>query len=248
MFFRVICFCLCLVQLTAGIIDLSLHETSLYSQNGEDGVIAKLVRTVGTTSNYCVELGAADGITHSNTFLLKLQGWKSLSLDRSYEVPAYSLHKEFITAENINALFDKYKVPTSLDLLSIDFDYNTFHIWKALDEAYKPAIVAVAVNGVFAADVDKVAQYHPFYVGDGTDYFGASILALYRLGRTKGYSLVYAEQSGCTLFFVRDDLVADKGLQFKDMNDVQRLYHASVYTYTHDPLNRAFTSAEEMLR
>lgn len=245
---RVILFCSLCFKLAAGEIDPSHHEASLYSQNGEDGVIAYIFQKIGTTSRYCVELGASDGITNSNTYFLLLQGWDSLSLDRSYNVPAYNLHKEFITAENINVLFDKYKVPKDFDLLSIDVDYNTFYLWKAIGDAYRPAVVVVATNATHLPSEDKVVIYHPFYVGDTSVYFGASVLSFYKLGRSKGYSLVYAEKNGCNLFFVRDDIIQSKGLVFKDMNDVEALYCPASHTPIPDPLNRPFVTAEEILR
>jgi hypothetical protein len=49
---------------------------------------------------------------------------------------------------------------------------------------------------------DRVIPYCPTDRWDGTNYFGASIHAYYLLGRKKGYSLVYAENSGTNLFFI----------------------------------------------
>tara|TARA_Y100001935_G_C17281180_1_gene497571 strand:- start:1118 stop:1249 length:132 start_codon:yes stop_codon:yes gene_type:complete len=43
-------------------------------------------------------------------------------MDGGNENDAINLKKEFITAENINELFEKYNVPESFDLLSIDID------------------------------------------------------------------------------------------------------------------------------
>src|SRR5690348_14784881 len=85
-------------------IDLSLYEKSLYSQNGEDGVLAKIVQVLQPSSRFCIEFGAYDGISGSNTYLLRMQGWDCLLLDRMYEIPEFNLHKEFITAENITAI------------------------------------------------------------------------------------------------------------------------------------------------
>ena len=78
-----------------------------------------------------------------------------------------------ITAENITQLFDKYHVPYDLDLLSIDIDYNDFYVWKALDEKYQPAVVVIEYNATHFPSEDKVAKYHPYFAGDGTNYYGA---------------------------------------------------------------------------
>ncbi len=234
-------------------IDLSLYETSLYSQNGEDGVLSKIFQLIGSSSKFCVEFGANDGVTTSNTYLLRLQGWNSLLLDRLYENPQYNLHKEFITAENISALFDKYGVPSSLDLLSIDIDYNDFYVWKTLDKKYQPAVVLIEYNATHLPSEDKVVKYHPFFCGGGTNYFGASILAMYNLGRSKGYSLVYADQNGVNLFFIRDDILQAKNLTFKNMNDVEKIYRRPRYGngpnggHAEDLKNRPYVSSESLL-
>lgn len=236
-------------------IDLSSYDYSLYSQNGEDGVLSKIFQLIEPKSRYCVEFGAYDGVDNSNTYLLRLQGWNCLLLDRMFENPKYNLQKEFITAENINALFDKYHVPGDLDLLSIDIDYNDFYVWKAIDNAkYRPTVVVIEYNATHLPDEDKVVKYLPYYAGDGCNYYGASILALYNLGRSKGYSLVYAEKAGVNLFFVRDDVLSEKQLTFKDMNDVDKLYRRPTYDtgpnggHRSDHKNRAYLSSQDCLK
>jgi hypothetical protein len=42
---------------------------------------------------------------------------------------------------------------------------------------------------------------------DGTDYYGASLGALRRLGAALGYRLVHTELAGVNAFFVREDLI-----------------------------------------
>jgi hypothetical protein len=224
------CFCFALTALySSEPVNLRSFEHSFYSQNGEDGVIAKILQLTNPRIRYCVELGAGDGITMSNTYLLRLQGWDGLFLDRSYEDAKSKLYKEFITAENVNRLFEKYGVPSEFGVLSLDIHYNDFHIWNVLDTKYRPLLVVVAYNAGHAPDEDKVVKYRPFFCGDGTDYFGASILAFYHLGKAKGYSLIYADQTGSNLFFIRDDILRGLELTFTDMNQVEKLYRPPAY-------------------
>jgi len=221
-------------------VDLNFYEKSLYSANGEDGILAKILQTIAPVPHFCVEIGAGDGERGSNTYLLRLQNWNALLLDRLYGAPKHHLHQEFVTAENINSLFDKYKAPLEFGLLSIGIDYNDFYLWKALDEKYRPAIVLIEYNGKHSPDEDKIVKYRPFFVGDATDYYGASLLALWNLGRSKGYSLVYAEQSGTHLFFIRDDLIQDKELMFNDINDPIKLHRYPAEPRRPDPKNRPY--------
>jgi hypothetical protein len=234
-------------------IDLNECERSLYSQNGEDGVLAKIFDLIQPECRFCVDFGAYDGITGSNTYLLRLQGWRGLLLDRRFESPEQGIHKEFITAENITDIFDKYNIPLDFGLLSIDIDYNDFYVWKGIDDKYRPAVVVIEYNATHLPHEDKVVKYRPFYVGDTTNYFGASILALYHLGKAKGYSLVYAEKAGVNLFFVRDDILKEKNLCFKDMNDVEKIYRRPTYGtgpnggHAQDKKNREYVTSNGRL-
>ena len=234
-------------------IDLSLYEKSIYSQHGEDGVLAKIFDLIQSPNRFCVEFGAYDGITGSNTYLLRRQGWGCLLLDRMFEIPAYNLYKEFIKADNITSLFNKYQVPCDLDLLSIDIDYNDFYIWKELDPKFEAKVVVIECNPTHPPDADKVVRYRPFYCGDGTNYYGASILALYNLGRSKGYSLVYQESSGTNLFFIKDSVIQERNLNFKNMNQVEKLYRPATYNlgpnggHRPDLKNREYKTSKELL-
>ena len=232
-------------------IDLKICEKSLYSQNGEDGVLAKIFQVIPPVSKFCVEFGGYDGVTDSNTLLLRLQGWQAVQFDRQYQIPKYNLYKEFITAETINDLFDKYNVPSDLDLLSIDIDYNDFYVWKAI--RCRPAVVVIEYNATHLPHEDRVVKYRPFYIGDDTNYYGASILALYHLGRSKGYSLVYADANGVNLFFIRDDLLTHD-IQFKNINDVEKIYRYPTYGkgpnggHRQDYKNREYVSSGDLLK
>jgi len=54
-----------------------------------------------------------------------------------------------------------------------------------------------------------VVPYDPERRWDGTNYFGASLEALVRLGRDKGYQIVGCNFSGANAFFVREDIAED---------------------------------------
>jgi len=51
--------------------------------------------------------------------------------------------------------------------------------------------------------------YQPTMHWDGTNYFGASLEALVKLGQAKGYRVVGCNFSGTNAFFVRDDLCGE---------------------------------------
>jgi hypothetical protein len=186
------------------ITDFSLFEQRFYSQNGEDGILKIIFSKIKATSRFCVEFGI-----HSNegsTIYLKKQNWNCLWMDGNGD--GTHVKKEFITAENINELFVKYNVPYEFDLLSIDIDSNDYWVWSAIKN-YSPRVVVVEYNASIPPSESRTISYDPTAQWDGSDYFGASLLALKKVGDSKGYTLVTCDSTGVNAFFVRNDLVKD---------------------------------------
>jgi hypothetical protein len=228
-------------------INLRSYEKRLISQNGEDGILQKIFDVIGTTNKYYIEFGAGNGHFGSNTkYLREKYGWKGLLLEGScQENDAINLHRAFITAENICDLFRKYDVPEEFDLISIDIDGNDFYVWKALSTQYRPRVVVVEFNQHFNFNEDAVMVYNPKNIWNGSEAFGASILAFFNLGRKLGYSLIYQESNGANLFFVRDDVLESAAATFVHTNDVKSLYNGSPRNFNRRGV--VFVSSSEVL-
>lgn len=197
---------------------LNKYEFQAFSQNGEDGIIEQIFKRIGTTNKYFVEFGVEDGTETNSTYLLHQQ-WKGLWIDASKENKLSiensfsNLIKEnklkfiqsFITAENIEALFQQAAVPAEFDLLSIDIDSNDYYVWKAIT-SYNPRVVILEYNSIFRPGVEFIRQYDPTAVWDKTSYFGASLESYCNLANEKGYKLVACGFIGANAFFVRNDL------------------------------------------
>jgi len=181
----------------------NITPTKTYSQLGEESIIQAIFGQIGTTNSYFVDFGAGDGVTLSNTRLLKELGWNGLMMDGDNKGNK-DVMQEHITADNINKLFAKYNVPGKFDLLSLDIDGNDYWVWKALE--YEPRVVVIEFNGTIPPYVSKTIKYNPTHTWGHNDYYGASFNALKKLGESKGYTLVY--ELGCTnMFFVLSDLL-----------------------------------------
>ena len=90
--------------------------------------------------------------------------------------------------------------------MSIDVDGQDFWVWMAFD--YKPKVIIIECNGGFGPGISKTMQFNPSHNWDGTEYEGATFLAMCKLGIDKGYTCVAF--NGTNAFFVRDDLVSNK--------------------------------------
>jgi hypothetical protein len=117
-----------------------------------------------------------------------------------------------VTAENINELLSRAGFTGEIDLLSIDIDFNDYWVWKAV-EAARPRVVVIEYNAALRPPMSLVVPYSPDRMMSGGNYFGASLEALVRLGRAKGYRIVGCSFAGVNAFFVRDDLCAGHFLE-----------------------------------
>ena len=129
------------------------------------------------------------------------------------------IKNERITAENIENLFQKYQVPENFDLLSIDIDYNDFWVWKAIRK-FHPRVLVIEFNASIPPNESKVVPYDADAQWDGTNYFGASLLALKNLSLEKNYTLLGCDSNGVNAFFCQSNLV--KNFKIKDIKDLYR--------------------------
>ena len=199
---------------------LESYGFKVYSQFDEDGIIEEIFRRIGITSRTFVEFGVGNGL-ENNTLKLLLEGWRGLWLDGNENFAkalrskfadliasgTLAFGQNFITSANINDLIGSWR-QGEIDLLSIDIDGNDFHIWRAL-KVVNPRVVVVEYNAKFPPPLSICQEYNPTNIWRGTDYMGASLEALARLGSDLGYYLVGTNFVGLNAFFVRKDLVGD---------------------------------------
>jgi hypothetical protein len=189
--------------------DLTRYERRVFSQNGEDGILEAIFARIGTTTQVCVEFGAEDGSECCTRLLTERRGWRGLLMDGGYEDPSRDLHREFVTAENIESLLRKYAIPYDLDLLCIDVDGNDYWIWRAIGDAWRPRVVVIEYNAQLGPSRVATIPYDPAFTWARTDYVGASLAALVELGRAKGYTLVTCDSFGVNAFFVQDAMARE---------------------------------------
>lgn len=188
------------------------------SQGGEDGMIREIFRRIGATDHRFVEIGIGDGRENNTAFLLST-GWKGIWIDGNpaFEAQlaqhpdirnALNARVSMVTRDNIADLLRELGAETSFDLLSLDVDHNTYHIWQALRD-FQPRVVVIEYNSVIPADVEWCANYVPDRTWGGDHNFGASLKSYELLGRELGYSLVGCDLVGTNAFFVRNELVGE---------------------------------------
>ncbi len=214
-------------------INLRGADRKTFSQNGEDGILEKIIETIGTTNKYFVEIGVGNG-DECNTRLLRKNGWTGLMLDRDHFNPNVGIHRESVDAENINGILAKYKVPQAFDVLSIDIDGNDYWVWKAIN--HQPRVVIIEWNCSISPFRALAIPYSPNFAWDSTCYYGASILALKRLGERKGMVLVAADKRATNLFFVPQQAAH----LFKDAGQLELIYPDWHWSHAEDHQKREY--------
>lgn len=195
---------------------LNGHELRVFSQNGEDGVLAEMFRRIGVTGGGFVEFGVETGREGNCVFLADVLGWPGVFLEADPDCCHHLASKyrwsslvrvvhSTVTPENVEELFTMAAVPPEPDVVSIDVDGQDLWIWRAL-RAFRPRIVVIEYNATIDPDTMLVEPRGMEGGWQGTDFYGASLGALVSVGTDHGYTLVYTEMAGVNAFFVRDDL------------------------------------------
>lgn len=215
------------------------------SQNGEDGIIEKILDVVGDSARWCVEFGCWDGRHLSNTYnLVKTKGWSAVLIEgdahrfqdllKTYDgnnrvVPINAL-VGFEGPGRLDSILQSTEIPVDFDLLSIDIDGNDYHVWEAVRD-YMPKIVVIEYNPTIPNVVEFV---QPRNMGVTQ---GSSILALANLAKSKGYELVAVTHSNAifvdsryfSLFGIEDNSVGAMRVDESSVTYIFNGYDGTVF-------------------
>ncbi|MGI8523849.1 MAG: hypothetical protein ACR2K3_11165 [Nocardioides sp.] len=202
--------------------DLTPHEFSVFSQNGEDGVVIEILNRIGAGQTpYFVEFGIESGHQGNCVLLADVFGWAGLflegdadgfaALSEKYAGSAVRTRRAQVTADNVNALFAEAGVPSEPAVVSIDIDGNDLYVWQALTD-FSARLVVIEYNSGIGRPGPVAQPYRTDRAWDGTGAFGSSLEALEVVGGRLGYRLVHTDLAGVNAFFVREDLAERVGV------------------------------------
>ena len=201
------------------------HRKTFFSQQGEDGLLAFVLSKIPDKTGWCVELGAWDGKSESNTYyFISQQSYHGVMIEA--DPLKYNLLREnmkaydticvnaFVMPEGENKLdniLSLTPIPKQFDLLSIDVDGDDYHVWQSLDK-YQPKVVIIETNIRDKPGVKRINKPgSPIVRGNTgtsissmwgiTGYTGTSISSLTELAISKQYSLL--ANVSCNAIFVR---------------------------------------------
>lgn len=196
-------------------IPLSNFSSNITSYDGEDGIIQEIFKRIGVKNKFCIEFGARDGITASNTYnLLNNNDWKGLLIEANH-YEAYNLknnykdknnvitQEKFVTIEGKNSLdniLTEISSPKDFDLLVIDIDSYDYQVWQSLKN-YKPRVVIIEYNENLGEEIEWVQK-------NNTPNTGTSLKSIKILGNKLGYTMVYSKNNNA--IFILNEIVENQ--------------------------------------
>jgi len=136
--------------------NLNNFYKNVYSQRGEDGIIEEICKRIGLQTGYCMEFGAGDGMSLSNTKNLINKGWSAFMVESS--TPLYNICvKRYqdnpkviclnaaVDCDNnsVDKLIDTYFMRPNI--LSIDIDGNDYEVLYSINMFF-PDLIIVECN------------------------------------------------------------------------------------------------------
>ena len=186
------------------------YARNVYSQNGEDGIIEKILGELEVNTGTVIEFGAWDGLYISNVYKLWKHGNFNAILiegdkDRANsfnDIPGKASMFNYLISpdKNSNNSIDNIlneigysdETKENLVLMSIDVDSCDYYIMESM-EKYMPMVIIIETNNSFGpAEVYK------------TNNSGCSMRAVWDLCKIKGYSMVAYTANA---ILVRNDLI-----------------------------------------
>ncbi len=213
---------------------LNKYSKKIYSQFGEDGILLEILNRIGKENldNWCVEFGARDGISDSNTYnLIKNHNYKAVLIegDKTYydkllknfndnSIIKINKYVDFFGDNQLDNILSKTNIKKNFDFLSIDIDGCDYYVFKSLD-IFRPKIICIEFNHFIPNSVEFVQEKN-FDIKQGS-----SAKSLVKLGIEKGYKLIASSFSN--LFFIEksyfnliskdeillDDLIDDREIR-----------------------------------
>lgn len=234
------------------VVNLEQYELTKYSESGEDGILDTILNLFGETNKFFVEIGTGDGTQCNTRAIREFRGFNGILFDMNYQDMNINLYKYTITVENVICILNDKNVPKDLDVLSIDIDSYDFYVLEEILKYYTPRIFICEYNATHLPSEDKI-----ILKGSSTfngNYFGASINSFYKLGRKYGYSLVYANNKGVNLFFIKDEVIVNSKYTIQYINNVDMIYKTPKYGsgpnggHPADIFNMMYTSTDSIWR
>lgn len=181
-----------------------------HSNFNEEAIIRDLLARIRPAGRFCVDIGAGDGETMSNSYALFQAGWNGAAAEwdgtrfarlayRYSGFPGARLVRARITPDNVLGFLAACEAPREFGFLSLDIDgYDHFVLAKLLT-AYRPALICAEINEKIPPPLRFTVKWRPDHAWTQDHFFGQSLSMLEDLGKREGYDLAGLEYNNAFL-------------------------------------------------
>ncbi len=198
----------------------------IYSNFEEQAIVQQLLDGLKDVRRYCVDIGAGDGESHSNSFPLFSQGWAGLSVEcdpenfarlayRYREFSESALSRSRATPDSIVSLLAGHEVPRLFGFLSLDIDSFDNEVLRAILNRYRPSLICTEINEKIPPPVRFSVRFDEDHRWAGDHFYGQSLCMLEKLAREKGYRLVALEYNNA--FLLPDEIAGPPAVSAEEL-------------------------------
>lgn len=194
---------------------------SVYSQNGEDGILSYLVRKLEILRPSIIEFGAGDFSECNSRFLVEFFNASSFLVDGNSSLVSnvqksrlmgkatLAAKQEWITRENAKQIFHEgAEMLGGIDIVSLDLDGMDYWVLSTLP-LENVSILVIEFNAVLSTRLAVTVPYDSNFNRSrghfSNLYYGASLKAFCDFLRPKNFHLVGTTLQGSNAFFVRSE-------------------------------------------
>lgn len=185
-------------------------DNKQYSFSIEQEIIDQYLKKLDIDKGFIVDIGANDGTSFSNSYLLFRKGFYGLSIEPDGE--AFSkmaekyrnlekvvLIKTKITPQNVRQYLKTCLTSKKFALLSLDIDSYDFHVLNEILSEYRPSLICSEINEKIPPPIKFSVNYDKNFHWDQSHFYGQSISQVYLLCRKYKYDIVKLEYNNIFL-------------------------------------------------
>jgi hypothetical protein len=213
-------------------------EVKVFSQFGEDGILAYLFSRIGVVKPNILEVGAGNFAEcnsrmsvqgfNANAYLVDGRSDLVQNVDKSDLRWRSSLFAEeiFVTPQNIVEIWKRAESALgSIDALSIDIDGIDYWVLNSLDLS-AVSLMICEYNPLFGDTLEITVPDQPFFNRSEAHfsnlYYGMSLRAAIGIARRNDLTFVGTNRVGNNAFFVKSSLKQLIDLPLPDLKDLSR--------------------------
>jgi hypothetical protein len=198
-------------------------DYKVFSQNGEDGIIQYLIKSLKLKNIKFVEIGTEDYIESNTRYIFETMRCDGLIIDplsnlekkikanlKNFWKNNLKIHNNFVNSQNIIKILKRNEFQNDIDLFSIDIDGIDYWIIKKLRPEISKIFVA-EYNAYFGPELEITVPNIKNFNRNSYHYsnlcWGVSLKSLIKIMVEKNYTFVGTNNFRNNAFFISNQYI-----------------------------------------